>query len=63
MVNSHLIDYPSPILNFTNSFGSLAGICLSIQLITGILLASHYTPHIDFAFISIEHIMRNVNVG
>jgi ubiquinol-cytochrome c reductase cytochrome b subunit len=41
----------------------MAGICLGIQIITGILLAMHYTPHIDLAFLSVEHIMRDVNNG
>jgi len=37
--------------------------CLVIQIITGIFLAMHYTPHIAYAFNSIEHIMRDVNFG
>jgi ubiquinol-cytochrome c reductase cytochrome b subunit len=37
--------------------------CLAIQLITRIDLAMHYTPHIDIAFLSVEHIMRDVNNG
>jgi quinol-cytochrome oxidoreductase complex cytochrome b subunit len=37
--------------------------CLGIQLITGIALAMHYTPHVDLAFLSVEHIMRDVNNG
>lgn len=45
------------------SFGSAAGLCLVIQIITGIFLAMHYTPHIDLAFSSVEHIMRDVNNG
>jgi ubiquinol-cytochrome c reductase cytochrome b subunit len=36
---------------------------LAIQLVTGIFLAMHYTPHIDLAFLSVEHIMRDVNSG
>jgi ubiquinol-cytochrome c reductase cytochrome b subunit len=36
---------------------------LVIQLVTGIILAMHYTPHINEAFDSVEHIMRNVNYG
>jgi len=64
VVNNHLIDYPSPInLSYAWSFGSLAGMCLVIQLVTGIFLAMHYTPHIDLAFSSVEHIMRDVNGG
>ena len=61
--NSHLVDYPTPIVGYMSSFGSLAGLCLLIQIITGVLLVSHYTPHTLFAFASIEHIMRDVNFG
>lgn len=63
-VDSHIVDYPTPInLNYLWSFGSAAGICLVIQIITGIFLAMHYTPHIDLAFDSVEHIMRDVQNG
>jgi ubiquinol-cytochrome c reductase cytochrome b subunit len=64
LIDSHIIHYPSPItLTYAWSFGSLAGICLVIQMISGIFLAMHYTPHIDLAFNSVEHIMRDVNNG
>jgi ubiquinol-cytochrome c reductase cytochrome b subunit len=64
ILNSHIVDYPTPInVNYFWSFGSTAGFCLVIQLITGIFLAMHYTPHIDYAFNSVEHIMRDVNNG
>jgi ubiquinol-cytochrome c reductase cytochrome b subunit len=63
-VDSHIIDYPTPInLNYLWSFGSTAGLCLVIQILTGIFLAMHYTPHMDYAFNSVEHIMRDVNNG
>lgn len=63
-VDSHIINYPTPInLNYMWSFGSTAGICLVIQILTGIFLAMHYTPHIDYAFLSVEHIMTDVNNG
>ncbi len=63
-IDSHIISYPTPInLNYMWSFGSAAGICLVIQIITGIFLAMHYTPHVDLAFSSVEHIMRDVNNG
>jgi len=64
LVNDHLVEYPTPsnISLFWN-YGFLAGMCLAIQLITGIALAMHYTPHIDLAFLSTEHIMRDVNNG
>lgn len=45
------------------SFGFLSGMCLLGQIISGILLAMHYSPHVDLAFFSIEHIMRDVNNG
>merc|ERR1711968_318731 len=64
LVTDHLIDYPAPInINYFWSFGSLAGICLGVQIATGIFLAMHYTPHIDLAFLSVEHIMRDVEGG
>ena len=63
-VDSHIVSYPTPInLNYLWSFGSAAGICLVIQIITGIFLAMHYTPHVDLAFDSVEHIMTDVNNG
>lgn len=45
------------------NFGSLLGLCLGIQLVRGLFLAIHYTPHIDLAFSSVAHIMRDVNSG
>ena len=64
VVNDHLVDYPSPSnINYFWGFGSLAGICLGVQLLTGIFLAMHYTPHVDLAFNSVEHIMRDVEGG
>ena len=63
-IDSHIINYPTPInLNYFWSFGSAAGICLVIQIVTGIFLAMHYCPNIDLAFDSVEHIMRDVNNG
>ena len=64
VLNAHAVEYPTPI-NFNNlwNFGAMAGICLGIQLLTGIFLAMHYTPHVDYAFLSVEHIMRDVNYG
>ena len=64
VINNHLVDYPTPInQNYFFGFGSLAGVMLIIQILTGIFLAMHYTPHIDLAFSSVEHIMRDVNNG
>jgi quinol-cytochrome oxidoreductase complex cytochrome b subunit len=64
LINDHLVDYPTPSnLTLFWNYGFLAGMCLSVQLITGIALAMHYTPHVDLAFLSVEHIMRDVNNG
>ncbi len=64
VVNDHLVKYPSPSnLNYFWGFGSLAGLCLVVQIATGIFLAMHYTPHVDLAFSSVEHIMRDVEGG
>ena len=58
------VDYPTPKnLNYWWNFGSLAGFFLLVQIIKGIILSMHYTAHVDHAFNSIEHIMRNVNHG
>jgi len=63
-LDSHLIHYPTPTnLSYAWSFGSLAGITLVIQIISGIFLAMHYSPHVDLAFNRIEHIMRDVKYG
>ncbi|VAH30862.1 unnamed protein product [Triticum turgidum subsp. durum] len=63
-LNQHLIDYPTPSnLSYWWGFGSLAGICLVIQIVTGVFLAMHHTPHVDLAFNSVEHNMRDVEGG
>jgi len=59
-----LMEYPTPVnISYLWNFGSLSGIALGIQILTGIILAMHYTPHVDYAFLSVEHIMRDVNYG
>ncbi len=64
MFRHSLVDYPTPRnLNYFWNFGSIAGIMLVSQILTGIFLAMHYTPHVDYAFDSVEHIMRDVNYG
>ena len=61
---SEFVAYPTPKnLNYWWNFGSLAGIVLVLQIVTGIVLAMHYTPHTSMAFDSVEHIMRDVNYG
>jgi len=64
IVNSYLVDSPQPsTLSYLWNFGSLLGLCLVAQIISGILLAMHYQGSASFAFISVEHIMRDVNDG
>nr|AVK39544.1 apocytochrome b [Paralemanea sp.] len=64
VVNDHLIDYPTPTnIHYAWNFGFLSAMSLIIQILTGIFLAMHYTPHVDLAFASVEHIMRDVNFG
>nr|URX54238.1 cytochrome b [Neotermes sp. 6 AB-2022a] len=64
MANSALVDLPTPsnISTWWN-FGSLLGICLMIQIITGLFLAMHYCPNTETAFSSVAHICRDVNYG
>jgi ubiquinol-cytochrome c reductase cytochrome b subunit len=50
-------------MSYLWNFGSLLATCLVIQILTGCFLAMHYQPHVDFAFNSVEHIMRDVNNG
>lgn len=64
LVNSYIVDSPQPAnISYLWNFGSLLGTCLILQILTGIFLAMHYQPHVDFAFNSVEHIMRDVNNG
>ena len=64
LVNGMVIDLPSPAnISYMWNFGSLLGLCLAIQLGSGIFLAMHYCAHVDLAFLSVEHIMRDVNAG
>src|ERR1700691_4133033 len=63
-LDHELNQYPTPKnLNYWWNFGSLAGIMLMIMIVTGIFLAMQYTPHVDYAFDSVERIMRDVNYG
>jgi ubiquinol-cytochrome c reductase cytochrome b subunit len=60
----HSADYRVPKnLNYAWNFGSMAGIALLMQIVTGLFLAMQYTPHVKMAFDSVENIMRNVNYG
>nr|ASY98117.1 cytochrome b [Theopropus cattulus] len=64
ITNNALVDLPTPsnISSWWN-FGSLLGLCLGIQIMTGLFLAMHYSAHIDLAFSSVGHICRDVNYG
>nr|WHM51821.1 cytochrome b [Stolotermes victoriensis] len=64
IMNNALVDLPTPsnISTWWN-FGSLLGICLMIQIVTGLFLAMHYCPSVESAFSSVVHICRDVNYG
>lgn len=63
-INRSLIDLPSPNnISIWWNYGSLLGLCLIIQIITGLFLAIHYVPNIEIAFSSVAHISRDVNYG
>jgi quinol-cytochrome oxidoreductase complex cytochrome b subunit len=64
LAHDSIIDFPTPKnLNYWWTFGGILAVCLGIQLVTGIVLAMHYVPHVDHAFASVERIMRDVNYG
>ena len=63
-VSNHLDGYPTPVnLSYLWGFGSIAGMALVAQIVTGVLLAMHYAPEVHLAFASVEHIMRDVRGG
>jgi ubiquinol-cytochrome c reductase cytochrome b/c1 subunit len=64
LVHSSFVAYPTPRnLNYWWTFGGILSVMLAIQIVTGIVLVMHYTPHVDYAFNSVEQIMRDVNYG
>nr|QNE85835.1 cytochrome b [Microphor holosericeus] len=64
IANDALVDLPAPInISVWWNFGSLLGLCLIIQIATGLFLAMHYTADISMAFNSVTHICRDVNYG
>ncbi|OQW54726.1 cytochrome bc complex cytochrome b subunit [Candidatus Raskinella chloraquaticus] len=64
MMYDQFVGFPVPRnLNYFWTFGGILTLCLGAQILTGIVLAMHYTPHVDLAFNSVEHIMRDVNYG
>ena len=61
---SSFVAYPTPRnLNYWWTFGGILTFMLGVQIVTGVVLAMHYTPHVDYAFNSVEGIMRDVNYG
>jgi len=63
-LSHHLRGYPTPKnLNYWWTFGGILTVFLIVQIVTGIILAMHYVAHVDHAFESVEHIMRDVNYG
>ena len=63
-VHGSFVAYPTPKnLNYWWTFGAILSMMLAVQIITGIVLVMHYTPHVTLAFDSVEHIMRDVNYG
>jgi ubiquinol-cytochrome c reductase cytochrome b/c1 subunit len=64
LVHSSFVAYPTPRnLNYWWTFGAILSMMLAVQIITGVILAMHYTPHVDMAFNSVEGIVRDVNYG
>ncbi len=64
LAHSSFVAYPTPRnLNYWWAFGAILSFLLGAQIVTGVVLAMHYTPHVDHAFNSVEHIMRDVNWG
>jgi len=64
LAHSSFVAYPTPRnLNYWWAFGAILSFLLAAQIVTGVVLAMHYTPHVDHAFNSVEHIMRDVNWG
>ena len=57
LLNDYVVDAPTPSnISYLWNFGSLLGLCLVLQILTGIFLAMHYTPNVEMAFNSVEHI-------
>nr|AEF79816.1 cytochrome b [Haliotis discus hannai] len=64
IVSGALVDLPAPVnLSVWWNFGSLLGLCLVVQIITGLFLSMHYSAHVELAFSSVVHISRDVNYG
>nr|YP_001798465.1 cytochrome b [Trigoniophthalmus alternatus]ABS57563.1 cytochrome b [Trigoniophthalmus alternatus] len=64
IINNSLVDLPTPSnISLWWNFGSLLGMCMIMQTLTGLFLSMHFTANIESAFSSIDHICRDVNYG
>ena len=64
LVQGQALDFPTPKnLNYWWTFGGILAVMLVVQIVTGVVLVMHYTPHVDMAFNSVELTMRDVNYG
>jgi ubiquinol-cytochrome c reductase cytochrome b subunit len=64
LVSDSVVDFPTPKnLNYWWTFGGILALMLGVQIVSGIVLAMHYVPQVDYAFASVERIMRDVNYG
>ncbi|MEQ1493541.1 MAG: cytochrome b N-terminal domain-containing protein, partial [Terricaulis sp.] len=64
LAHDSFVAYPTPRnLNYWWTFGAMLSLCLIVQIVTGIVLAMHYTPHIDHAFASVQRLERDVPFG
>ena len=64
LIHSSFVVFPNPRnLNYWWTFGGILSFMLVAQIVTGVVLVMHYTPHSGLAFASIEHVMRDVNYG
>ncbi len=64
LAHDSFVAYPTPRnLNYWWTFGAMLSLCLVVQIVTGIVLAMHYIPHVDFAFASVQRIERDIPFG
>jgi len=64
LAHDSFVAYPTPRnLNYWWTFGAMLSLCLAVQIVTGIILAMHYVPHIDFAMDSVQRFKRDVSFG
>jgi len=64
LAHDSFVDFPTPKnLNYWYTFGGILAFCLATQILTGIVLAMHYTPSTELGFVSVERIMRDVPYG